>query len=576
MTVYFELTSAEGTVARMALQPGLQRIKAAIGDRYRIYDEETGKSPPDIVVKRLDSHMIVDGLPGDAQVELSDFYARCGVSSPCTFVVDTDTVFSTGPVEISPASPPLQALTDGSFVLYPSGYSGVPAIAVADSEGFPRAAAYAVGGLALVGLAAAGGGGGGDSAGPAAVAPSPPAPAPAPAPPPPSGAVDNVPPDQPVVTSEKTSDTRTPTIAGSAEAGAAVRLDIDVDRDGRIDASFITIADAEGQWQIDLATQPPASGTLPGAGLPVESPALMMVTAIDSDQNQSSAMMFELVVDIAPLASVTAVTDNAAPLTGNVANGSATNDATPTISGTLSAPLESGERLQVFRNGAAITATVAVDGDSWRVTDSRLADGNYTYTARVSDAEGAGPTSAGFRITVDTENSKTASITSITDNVSPGLGTVRDNDTTNDSSPTLNGLLSSTLAADEDLQILRDDTLISTSATISGRNWSFTDQGLDDGNYDYSVRIVDAAGNLGRESATYDVRVRLQGNADANANAADDALPIDSSQAGAPLAFDDLVGSVLLDGASANSVDAPVSVWMAPNIDSLVNAGVLA
>ena len=58
MALYFELTSAQGTTARIALQPGMQRIKAAIGDSYRIHDEATGKTPADIVVKRLDSHMI--------------------------------------------------------------------------------------------------------------------------------------------------------------------------------------------------------------------------------------------------------------------------------------------------------------------------------------------------------------------------------------------------------------------------------------------------------------------------------------------------------------------------------------
>ena len=33
--------------------------------------------------------MIIEGLPDGASVELTDFYARCGVSSPCTFVVDS-------------------------------------------------------------------------------------------------------------------------------------------------------------------------------------------------------------------------------------------------------------------------------------------------------------------------------------------------------------------------------------------------------------------------------------------------------------------------------------------------------
>ena len=35
------------------------------------------------------------------------------------------------------------------------------------------------------------------------------------------------------------------------------------------------------------------------------------------------------------------------------------------------------------------------------------------------------------------------------------------------------------------------------------------DSGLRNGNYDYTVRIVDAAGNIGRESGVYDLRVSL-------------------------------------------------------------------
>ena len=70
MAIYFEMTSATGTQSRMALQPGMQRIKAAIGDRYRIYDEATGRTPPDIVVKRLDSHLVVEGLPAGVAAEI--------------------------------------------------------------------------------------------------------------------------------------------------------------------------------------------------------------------------------------------------------------------------------------------------------------------------------------------------------------------------------------------------------------------------------------------------------------------------------------------------------------------------
>ena len=580
MTVYFEMTSAQGTSARTALQPGVQRINAAIGDRYRIYDEETGKTPPDLVIKRLDSHMIIEGLPDGASVELTDFYARCGVSSPCTFVVDgSDAVFAAGPVEITPASPPLQALTDGSFVVYPSGYKGGPAIAVADSEGFSATTGYVVGGLALVALAGAGGGGGGGDSPPAAVAPSP-------APP-----VDVTPPDLPVVTSEKTSTTTTPVISGSAEAGATVRVQVDTNRDGTPEASYATTADAGGQWQVDLGTQAPESGSLPPGGLPERSATLLTVTAIDGSQNQSAAAQFELLVSgLAPdtTASVAAVTDNAAPRTGNVGQGGATNDNTPTISGTLSAPLEAGESVQVLRDGTPVSATVAVDGDTWRVTDTRVADGSHTYTARVVDADGAGPDSAGYTIVVDTENGRTASITSITDNVAPGVGTIRDGGVTNDPTPTLNGRLSSALADGEQLQILRNDAVISDAPQINGTGWTFTDSSLPNGNYDYAVRIVDAAGNVGRESSVYDVRVSRIGGIflpleEPSASADDDSIvslahdDLLVSSAAVPAGFTSVAGMPEMPAPIVSAAGgAGASLHDVRAIDSLLNPELLA
>ncbi len=627
MTIYFEITSAQGVPARIALHPGVQKIRAAIGDQYRIYDEATGKSPPGIVVKRFDSHMVIEGLPGDAQVELTDFYARCGVSSPCTFIVEPDAFFSAGAVPISPASPPLQALTDGSFVMYPRDYSGAPALAVADGEGFSGTTMYAVGGLSIAALAAAAGGGGGGGGGPAAVSPSP-----QPVPPDPG---DKTPPDEPVVTSEKTAATRTPVIEGQAEAGATVRLDIDTDRDGRPEASYATVAGSDGRWSVDLASATPTAGGLPAQGLPDGSVSLVTVTAIDASQNQSATTLFELAVDarapaapritavvddvpgyvgvvpddgrtndrapqvqgrlgeplaegerlevmrdgtvlggvvveglawrvddaglafgndytyvarvvdsagragesegyrivVAPgtgnQATVTGVTDDVPARTGNVANGGVTNDATPTIVGRLAAPLVAGEELQVLRNGAPVSGRVVVDGDTWRVTDGRVADGSHVYTARVVDAEGAGESSAGYRITVDTVNSKTASIASITDDVQPGTGIVRDGGTTNDPSPTLRGSLSAPLAAGEELQVLRDDAVISSSPSVTGTSWVFTDSGLANGNYDYTVRVVDAAGNIGRESQVYDLRVSLPRGRNSGDDGDDDLLAAD-------------------------------------------------
>ena len=221
--------------------------------------------------------------------------------------------------------------------------------------------------------------------------------------------------------------------------------------------------------------------------------------------------------------------------------------------------------MQVLRDGTPVSATVAVDGDTWRVTDTRVADGSHTYTARVVDADGAGPDSAGYTIVVDTENGRTASITSITDNVAPGVGTIRDGGVTNDPTPTLNGRLSSALADGEQLQILRNDAVISDAPQINGTGWTFTDSSLPNGNYDYAVRIVDAAGNVGRESSVYDVRVSRIGGILLVSSAA---VPAGfTSEAGMPEMPGPIVSAAGGAGASLHDVRA---------IDSLLNPELLA
>jgi hypothetical protein len=77
---------------------------------------------------------------------------------------------------------------------------------------------------------------------------------------------------------------------------------------------------------------------------------------------------------------------------------------------------------------------------------------------------------------------------------------VRDGGTTNDPTPTLAGGFSGPLAPGEELQILRDATVVGTPTQTSSTSWSFTDNLPGNGDYDYTVRVVDAAGNVGRAS----------------------------------------------------------------------------
>jgi hypothetical protein len=64
------------------------------------------------------------------------------------------------------------------------------------------------------------------------------------------------------------------------------------------------------------------------------------------------------------------------------------------VSGTISAPLNAGEVVNVYANGTLIgSATVAAGGKAWAITDTNGYNANWTYTAKVVDASNtSGPT----------------------------------------------------------------------------------------------------------------------------------------------------------------------------------------
>ncbi len=97
-------------------------------------------------------------------------------------------------------------------------------------------------------------------------------------------------------------------------------------------------------------------------------------------------------------AAITAITDNVGAFKGTVARGGTTDDATPTLTGTLSSTLETGESLAVYRNGAKVgTATWKASGSTvtWSFTEaSPVADGQHSWSVRVEHTSGAVGTSS--------------------------------------------------------------------------------------------------------------------------------------------------------------------------------------
>jgi hypothetical protein len=176
-----------------------------------------------------------------------------------------------------------------------------------------------------------------------------------------------------------------------------------------------------------------------------------------------------------------------------IASGASTTDTTPTLQGTLSAALQSGQALRVLRSGSAIGAAT-VSGTSWSFTDPGAPNGAHSYTARVEAGSAFGSTSGAYSITVDTSApTQTANVTQISDDIS---GNLADGASTSDTTPTVSGTLSAALGANESLQVLRNSAVVATIAP-AGTGWTYTEpSALGAATYRYTARVADAAGNV--------------------------------------------------------------------------------
>jgi|GEM_PF-2958581 len=194
---------------------------------------------------------------------------------------------------------------------------------------------------------------------------------------------------------------------------------------------------------------------------------------------------------------ITAVADDVAPVTGNVANGGVTNDVTPAISGTISAGLGANEVVAVYRDGVKV-GNATINGTAWSYADAGLADAStYNYTAKVENTATAasGTTSTAYVISIDTTApAQTVSIDSMTKDT----GTAGDFITSDGTAGrTVAGTLSSALGAGESLELSFDGGTTWTAATVNGTGWTVLDNGAHNGNWTITSRITDAAGNTG-------------------------------------------------------------------------------
>ncbi|WP_154051242.1 Ig-like domain-containing protein [Enterobacter hormaechei] len=222
------------------------------------------------------------------------------------------------------------------------------------------------------------------------------------------------------------------------------------------------------------------------------------VRVIDNAGNVGATDSQDVVIDLTKPAATSITVDSVSQDTGLSDSDFITSDNQISLKGTLGAALGSGDHAQISLDGGVTWTDVSVSGLSWTYVDGRtLADGDYNYQLRVIDDAGNISATTSQVVTIDTvapDASKTIAIDSISDDT----GLSSSDFITNDTSLTLHGSLGATLADGEYAQISIDGGVTWQNVIVTGNNWYYVDgRTLGNQTYDYYVRVVDAAGNVG-------------------------------------------------------------------------------
>ncbi|WP_187506409.1 Ig-like domain-containing protein [Pantoea agglomerans] len=280
-------------------------------------------------------------------------------------------------------------------------------------------------------------------------------------------------------------------LAGNAEPGAVIVI-----TDPVSDSVTSTVADADGHWSI----QPNPAGV----------DAKDVVVEATDEAGNSNSVVIDGPGDSTPpdnqtsglvIDSIT-LTDDVGAITGEIASGSVTDDARPTLSGDATADID---HVNIYDNGEFVgSAAVEADGKwSW-TPEQDMADGtSHDLTVSAVDAAGnEGPQADGdWSFTVDTSvpDNQTSGLVAdsitLTDDVGPVQGKIEDGSVTDDARPTYSGTTTADISY---VNIYDSGKLIGSAAVEADGKWSWTpDSTMSSGAHALTVAAVDAAGNEG-------------------------------------------------------------------------------
>lgn len=234
-------------------------------------------------------------------------------------------------------------------------------------------------------------------------------------------------------------------------------------------------------------------------------------TVIERDEKGNKGQPsdnFDVIVDTKAPAQATldTVYDDHGTITGPLAEGAATDDNTPTLSGKA----EPHSTVSIFDNGKKIGEALTDANGNWTFTPATpLADGKHSFTVVAVDRAGnVGLPSDPHSIIIDTQAPDNPGIGDIIDNVGPVTGPVDNGGSTDDNQPTIGG---GGATPGDVVTIIDDGKPIGSTVVDDDGNWTFKPEiPLEDGEHNIGIIITDPVGNPSEPSDDYKIIVDTQ------------------------------------------------------------------
>ncbi len=278
-----------------------------------------------------------------------------------------------------------------------------------------------------------------------------------------------------------------PEIKGTAEAGSTVTV-----YDGTTLLGSV-VTDAKGNW-----TYTPTTALLDGVHN-------ITATATNAAGNVSPRTgIYDFTVDTtAPQApTITSVLDDVGLVTGQITNGTVTDDTTPTVNGTG----EAGATIKLYDGTTYLGSTLVGATGTWSYTPTTaLSNGAHSLNATQTDVAGnTGPVSGSVSFTIDTSTVTSPTITTVQDDVGTVQGAVAQSGTTDDTKPTIVG----TAPAGTTIHVYDGTVLLGSTVTDAFGAWSYTPgTALGDGLHSFTATATNAAGTVSAPTAAYAITI---------------------------------------------------------------------